>query len=246
MSFGTGETLKYASHMGATIECMESRLLLSATFHSDDETRPMTATPWLHQKKKPGHGKDKHAAKAHIKNKSKDKGDGGEEKSHGHVKDENSDDQKHDKGDNQESDHHDGGSNDGGGNGSGSGTPGTTGSGLIAFGIGHRIANGDTTPTTADGTNFGAVLVGDTGPVDTFKLVNNTNTPINLNVLTLPQGYVLVGSLDSPIPAHGSIAFSVQLLTANVGTEAGNVVIANDSPAANPYVFSITGVVTAP
>jgi Domain of unknown function DUF11/Bacterial Ig domain/RTX calcium-binding nonapeptide repeat (4 copies) len=106
-----------------------------------------------------------------------------------------------------------------------------------------NILDGDTTPSPADGTNFGRTNVG-TPIISTFTIQNTGDGPLTLSAPTLPAGFSLVGgAFPTSITAGTSATFSVQLNATASGTFSGEISFANNDSNENPYNFAITGVV---
>ena len=118
-------------------------------------------------------------------------------------------------------------------------------SSLSLAGNGKAIAAGDTTPSTTDGTDFGSIAYAQDGPVRTFTLRNDTNSSIDISVITVPTGFVLVHPPQATLNPNSQTTFSLQMDNSTVGTKSGKVSIANTSATSNPFVFTITGTVTA-
>ena len=116
-------------------------------------------------------------------------------------------------------------------------------------GLGNNILNGDTTPTTVDGTDFGNLLTGS----NTFRdfVINNTGTVL-LN-LTGGAPYVTITGTDAaqftlttapstPIaPGGGSSTFRITYNPSSNGTHNATVTIANDDDNEDPFTYDITG-----
>jgi hypothetical protein len=108
-----------------------------------------------------------------------------------------------------------------------------------------NIVDGDTTPSTSDGTDFGTVAQGATD--DRVFTVNNTGTSaLTTSALTLPSGFTLIEGLSASIAAGGLDTFTVRLDTSSPGTRSGQISFADNDGDENPFNFSITGTVTPP
>ncbi|MGI6250065.1 MAG: choice-of-anchor D domain-containing protein [Anaerolineaceae bacterium] len=112
------------------------------------------------------------------------------------------------------------------------------------------IANGDNSPRTEDGTEFGEVLVTGGTVQHTFTIHNTGNAVLNLGsvaisgehagdfaVLQQPAGY---------IDAGGSVSFTIRFTPQAAGLRQAIVSIGNDDADENPYTFAIQGTGTAP
>jgi pimeloyl-ACP methyl ester carboxylesterase len=117
---------------------------------------------------------------------------------------------------------------------------------ITLLGNGISIADGDTTPSTTDGTDFGSVTQGQTGPTHTFTVRNDGGSTLTLGSVSVPIGFILDVGLPTSL-AHGvSGTFTVRLATTSAGTKNGQVSFSNNDPNQNPFNFSITGTVTTP
>lgn len=108
---------------------------------------------------------------------------------------------------------------------------------------GVTIADNDTTPSLADGTDFGSVPLG-APPVDhVFTVTNTGNATLSLtdNTLEFP-GFDLLG-LPLNIPAGGSGNFTVRLLTNAVGARADTPYIGTNIPGLAEFNFKVAGFV---
>jgi DNA-binding beta-propeller fold protein YncE len=111
------------------------------------------------------------------------------------------------------------------------------------------IADGDTSPDTADETGFGGTAVVGETVVRTFT-IENTGTA-NLVVSGISKGGThasdfTVGPLNpaSPIPAGGSATFTVTFDPSAVGLRTATISIASNDCDENPYDFAVEGVGT--
>jgi uncharacterized delta-60 repeat protein len=108
------------------------------------------------------------------------------------------------------------------------------------------IADGDATPSTTDGTDFGSVLQDAAAVSRTFTVRNEGSAVLTLGAVTVPAGFTLTEGLSSSLAAGVSDTFIVQLDTATVGTYTGEISFATNDSDENPFHFTITGTVTAP
>jgi hypothetical protein len=119
---------------------------------------------------------------------------------------------------------------------------------IAISGNGNDIMNGDTTPDTMDGTEFGKVVKGDKGISHTFY-VNNTGTAtLTLGTATLPDGFVIGDdTLSLEIPPGGSDGFTITLSPeATLGVKSGIVTIPNNDSDEKPFTFTIHGEIEEP
>ncbi|TXI18703.1 MAG: choice-of-anchor D domain-containing protein [Nitrosomonas sp.] len=109
-----------------------------------------------------------------------------------------------------------------------------------------NIADGDTSPNTADGTGFGSVAQGGAGVIHTFAVKNDGGSTLTLGTPTVPNGFSLVPAnpLAASLPSGGSDTFQVRLDSTVAGTKSGQIRIATNDSDENPFNFSINGTVT--
>jgi hypothetical protein len=125
---------------------------------------------------------------------------------------------------------------------------------ITVRGNGVEIASGDTTPATADLTEFGTIDVA-AGTVSRSFTIANTG----LAVLTLGANAVSVAGANAAdfivtaqpatsVAAAASTSFTLRFDPSSVGLRTATVSIANDDADEAPYVFAIqgTGEVVAP
>jgi hypothetical protein len=104
-----------------------------------------------------------------------------------------------------------------------------------------NIANGQT-----NAVNFGSVPQDATGPTLAFAITNAGQQTLVVTNITAPAGFIVSPNLSTNITAGGSGAFSVALLTTNMGNFSGVVSIVNNAPGGSPFSFPVMGTVTAP
>ncbi len=115
---------------------------------------------------------------------------------------------------------------------------------VTVLGNGVSITDGDTTPATADWTDFGSVAQGGTGISRTFTVRNDGTATLTLGAITVPAGYTLTEGLSASLATGASDTFTVQLDTAIVGTKSGDITFTTNDSDENPFNFRITGQVT--
>jgi len=118
-------------------------------------------------------------------------------------------------------------------------------------GDGESITNGSASPSSANGTDFGQVVVG-SGTNVTFTITNSSTGTLHLTAtpeveIGGPQAAEFLVTAQPPvsIAAGGSASFTVQFVPAGTGTRSATVSIENDTEASNPYVFALVGTGTA-
>lgn len=113
------------------------------------------------------------------------------------------------------------------------------------------IVDGDTTPSTADHTDFGSTAVTGGTVVRTFT-IQNLGASISLN-LTGSSPYVVIGGTNASdfsvtaipsatIAAGGSTTFNITFNPSAPGLRSATLSIANDDSDENPYNFNIQGI----
>ncbi|MEM7112219.1 MAG: choice-of-anchor D domain-containing protein [Chloroflexota bacterium] len=120
-------------------------------------------------------------------------------------------------------------------------------------GNGQSIADGDTTPSTADHTNFGSAMVGGTNIVRTFTIANSGTADLNLTGSPLVSigganaaDFTVSALPTTPIAAANSTTFQVSFAPSTTGVRTATISIANDDADENPYNFTIQGTAIAP
>ncbi|MDO8333172.1 MAG: choice-of-anchor D domain-containing protein, partial [Nitrosomonas sp.] len=110
-----------------------------------------------------------------------------------------------------------------------------------------NILDGDSTPSTTDGTSFGNIAQGAAAAVRTFTVKNDGNSTLTLGAPVLPSGFSIVSTnpLVTSLAPGASDTFQVRLDSAVVGTKSGQISIATNDGDENPFNFSINGAVTA-
>ena len=107
------------------------------------------------------------------------------------------------------------------------------------------ITDGDSTPTTTDGTDFGSIDQGASAVTRTFKVANSGAATLTTETPTVPTGFTLTEGLSTSIATSGNDTFSVRLDNSVVGVKHGNISFVNNDSDYNPFNFAISGVVNA-
>jgi len=120
-------------------------------------------------------------------------------------------------------------------------------------GKGISIVSGDSTPSTADDTDFGSTFTGGSTIVRTFTIQNAGGGDLTLSGSPLVDitgthaGDFSVTSLPaSPVAASGSTTFELTFTPSAAGIRSATVSIASDDADENPYTFSVLGEGVAP
>jgi len=112
---------------------------------------------------------------------------------------------------------------------------------------GTEIIDGDATPATAEGTDFGLdhFNVSEYSPVHTFTIVNLGAGQLTLSstprVSVVGTDFSLVQDAPSVIAAGASAEFKVKFEATDVVVRNGTVSITNDDGNETPFNFSVTG-----
>jgi hypothetical protein len=114
------------------------------------------------------------------------------------------------------------------------------------------IADGDTSPMTADDTDFGGVDVSSGTLTHTFRIANTGNAVLNLTGTPVVQisgagaaDFTVIAQPAASVAAGGSVSFQVLFNPSAVGTRTATVTIANNDSNENPYDFTIQGTGTS-
>jgi Carboxypeptidase regulatory-like domain/Domain of unknown function (DUF4214) len=107
------------------------------------------------------------------------------------------------------------------------------------------IADGDTTPTLADGTDFGIANTAGGTVVHTFTIQNIGATPLTVGLPTTtgPNAgdFSVTMAPTSPVAPAGSTTFQVTFDPSASGPRTATLTFANNDPDENPFDFTIAG-----
>jgi hypothetical protein len=122
---------------------------------------------------------------------------------------------------------------------------------IVVSGNGSGIANGDSTPGTADHTDFDGTPVSNGSVTRTFTLANSGSVDLNLtgaspNLVTLgganAADFTVTAQPATPVAANGgTTTFQVTFDPSSIGTRTATVSIASDDSTDNPFTFVIQG-----
>lgn len=113
-------------------------------------------------------------------------------------------------------------------------------------GLGSSILDGDSTPTVADGSDFGTIQQGQAAIVRSFTITNIGDASLTVSSVTVPGGYTNTGPSSGVILPGGSLVLTIRLDSSVVGAKSGQVVIASNDIDEGTFNFSIAGTVNAP
>jgi hypothetical protein len=115
-------------------------------------------------------------------------------------------------------------------------------------GNGISIADGDTTPSVTDDTDFGDVLVaGGTNP-NTFTIQNTGTSDLTLTSVSSSDNtqFAVSGTTSGTIAAAGSATFTVTFDPTSTGTQTATITVVSDDADEGTYTFDVEGNGTAP
>lgn len=113
-------------------------------------------------------------------------------------------------------------------------------------GNGQSIPNGDTSPTTADDTDFGSITVGGTPLTHTFTISNSGLADLTLIgtptiTLTNSSAFTVTQPVSTTLAASESTTFTLTFAPQSANAFTNTVSIANNDSDENPYTFVISG-----
>lgn len=119
---------------------------------------------------------------------------------------------------------------------------------ILVQGNGHEIADGDTTPTSTDNTDFGASFVGGGGVTHTFTITNTGNAALDLTATPHvsiggphASDFSVTAGPSSPVAAGGQTSFQLRFAPSAGGLREAVISIANNDMDEDPYDFAIQG-----
>ena len=117
--------------------------------------------------------------------------------------------------------------------------PGLTPEARVTSSDGLTIANGDTTPRAADGTDFGSLTVGDSNLTRTFNIHNDGDADLEVAGVIVNNA-LYTNTTPATIPEGESRTFTITLEPSLAGQQDGVVSIFTNDPTASSFTFSIT------
>ena len=117
---------------------------------------------------------------------------------------------------------------------------------MAVSGLNRTIADGDTSPSSADDTDFGLVAVSGSTNANTFTITNTGDADLNLAGVTIGGAHATDFTLTTDAAATvtsggGTTTFVVTFDPSVVGVRTATISIANDDADENPYNFSLQG-----
>ena len=115
-------------------------------------------------------------------------------------------------------------------------------------GNGQEIIDGDTTPDSADDTDFGMAVVAGSAVIHTFTIANSGTAALNLTGTPIvsvggihASDFSVTTQPSSPVGSGDSTTFQMQFAPTAEGLREATVSIANDDSDEDPYDFAIRG-----
>jgi hypothetical protein len=106
------------------------------------------------------------------------------------------------------------------------------------------IANGDTTPTATDDSDYGMVATG-TPSVNTFTILNSGNLNLTVGTISITgtnaSDFVVTANPSANVGDSSSTTFDITFTPGASGLRTANVSIVNGDSNENPYTFDIQG-----
>ncbi len=120
---------------------------------------------------------------------------------------------------------------------------------ILIEGLATEITSGDTTPDTADDTDFGDVNYQDgSTAIHTFTIKNTGNVNLDLSGATMIDvtgtnagDFTVSIAASTPVAAFGSTTFEITFDPSSYGERTATISIANNDSDENPYTFDIKG-----
>jgi len=111
-------------------------------------------------------------------------------------------------------------------------------------GKGINIGNGDSSPRTSDGTDFGVVLTSSTAITRTYQIQNQGNDPLLLGAASLSGNtadFTLAPVVVNTLSIGAVTDLSLTFDPASVGGRTVVVSIPSNDPSNDPFTFTVTG-----
>ena len=90
--------------------------------------------------------------------------------------------------------------------------------------------------------DFGEVAQGQTGPTETFAIINHGTATLDIGTINLPTGYSMEFPLSSStILPGGNAEFTVRLDSTTPGKKTGQITFTTNDPEEPNFAFNLTG-----
>ncbi len=109
---------------------------------------------------------------------------------------------------------------------------------IVVAGNAQEIADGDTSPSSTDHTDFGS---SPTSVNRTFTISNTGYSALTVDTISLSGDFSVTQQPTSPIPIDGSTTFEVTYTPSGGGTTSAEVSITSNDVDKAPYTFTIQG-----
>lgn len=108
-------------------------------------------------------------------------------------------------------------------------------------GNGVSIINGDTTPSSADGTDFGSINVDWATAPRSFAILNSGDLPLNIAFIASDNPEFSIGAAPASVSGGGVGFFTVTFDPAAVGASEATITIVNNDADEGSYAFKVQG-----
>jgi hypothetical protein len=120
-----------------------------------------------------------------------------------------------------------------------------TGAEIVVVGNGTSLMTGDTTPSFAEGTDFGVVEVPGGSSERTYTIYNFGTVNLTVGTVTISGpaagDFQILTQPTSPVAGGGSTTFSIRFAPPTFGIRNATVSLANSDANENPFTFAIRG-----
>ena len=122
---------------------------------------------------------------------------------------------------------------------------------IAVAGLSQPIADGATTTSTSNATDFGSVVIGAAPVTQTYTIANNGTVPLTLGTVSMsgPNASDFTVTLQpaSSVAAGANTTFSIRFLPAAVGSRVAAINFSENDPSqSSPFTFAIGGTGTVP
>ncbi|MGC4014172.1 MAG: choice-of-anchor D domain-containing protein [Luteolibacter sp.] len=113
---------------------------------------------------------------------------------------------------------------------------------LVVGAVGNVVVNGDATPSTLDGTDYGSIAVDGSQLDHTWPLRNTGNVPLTISSITssLSSDFTIVAPSPGDIAGGSSTNLVVRFNPSAIGVRTAVITVTSNDPA-SPYTFTVTG-----